>query len=131
MPGKSQRQGGLAHYVKQWSLSNVRGIAKTATGHVYKVSTSQGEAVLKILTAVGHDDEAVGAVALRFFDGHGAVRLLQADAGEQLLEYVSGSDLTELVLNGRDDEATRHIALVLRTLHSTAPKGMLRGFPRI
>ncbi|PJN92788.1 hypothetical protein CNY89_26565, partial [Amaricoccus sp. HAR-UPW-R2A-40] len=49
--------------------------------------------------------------------GRGAVQVWHHDEGALLLEYIPGSDLTELVRSGRDDEATGIIADVLRKLH--------------
>jgi streptomycin 6-kinase len=73
--------------------------------------------VLKLLTEYGWEERA-GAVALRHWDGHGAIRLYESDTDAQLLEYVEGSDLVKLVERGEDAEATRIIAGVLNQLHS-------------
>jgi streptomycin 6-kinase len=70
-------------------------------------------------------DEQRGALALRYFDGRGAVRLLRYDDGAQLMEYASGDALVTLVEHGEDEKATRIIAQVIKQLHSIpqdAPK---------
>jgi streptomycin 6-kinase len=57
-------------------------------------------------------------VALRHFDGHGAVRLLHYDEGAHLMEYAAGDELVTLVERGEDENATRIIAQVIKQLHS-------------
>jgi len=99
-------KNGLSHYLAQWNLSDARPIAQTFLGQTYKVQSSYGPAVLKIFTAIGSADGIAGALTLRFFDGGGAVRLFEGDAGAMLIEYADGRDLTGLVREGKDDEAT-------------------------
>ena len=43
---------------------------------MYSAYQNAEKVVVKLLTPVGVEDESDGAVALRYFDGHGAVRLL-------------------------------------------------------
>ena len=118
----------LQHYLQAWDLTDPQPIAETATSHVYTVRAQGETVVLKILTAVGAEEQH-GAVALRWFDGRGAVRLLRHDAGAHLLEYVAGNDLVPLVQRGDDEAATRIIASVLNQLHSVpqpaSPDGLM------
>ena len=107
----------VQRYLKAWKLSDPQPLAQTATSHLYLVSSDGGSAVLKILTALGAE-ERIGALALRYFDGHGAVRLLRSDDGAHLLEYAPGEDLTGLVTNGQDEAATLIIADVINALHA-------------
>lgn len=117
----------LNHYLEKWSLRDAAPLAQTETSHLHKVKCGSGEAVLKVLTEVGKADERSGATALRLFDGHGAVRLLESDDEAQLLEYLPGPDLSELVKTGHDEEATEEIAKVINTLHSMSPKEKPEG----
>ena len=111
----------LYDYCDRWQLARPEPLAQTATSHVYTVQhNNTTTAVLKILTEIGHE-ERVGAVALGYYDGHGAVQLLNHDDGAQLLEYVPGSDLVGFALRGDDTYATKIIARVLRKLHSNPP----------
>jgi len=55
---------------------------------------------------------------VRYFDGHGAVRLLRYDEGAQLMEYAAGDELVTLVERGEDERATRIITQVITQLHS-------------
>ena len=107
----------LARYLDQWKLSHPELLAKTFTSDLYKVEADGQTAVLKILSEAGAKDERSAADVLKWYRGHGAIQLLRHDLGAMLLEYVDGGDLTELVKNGRDDEATKIIADVLNTLH--------------
>lgn len=108
----------LQHYLQAWGLADPQPLAQTATSHVYTVQAGGQQAVLKLLTDVGVADEQPGALALRCFEGRGAVRLLRHDEQAHLLEYAAGPDLIPLVQQGRDTEATQIIADVLNSLHA-------------
>jgi streptomycin 6-kinase len=118
----------LDHYLQAWDLSDPQPLASTVTSNLYTVTSNGSRAVLKVLTPVG-DEERMGALALRYFDGRGAVRLLRSDDDAQLLEYAAGEDLTGMVRDGDDDGATAIIADVLNTLHSVSapppPAGLM------
>jgi streptomycin 6-kinase len=107
----------LKHYLTAWQLSDPQPLAQTSTSHVYTVQHAGKTVVLKLLTPLGVKDESSGAVALRHFDGHGAVRLLHSDTGAHLLEYANGDDLIPMVARGQDEAATVIIADVLNKLH--------------
>lgn len=68
-----------------------------------------------------------GALALRHFDGGGAVRLYRSDGAAQLLEYASGDELIGLVERGDDLAATRITAAVLNELHGTRQESRVDG----
>ena len=108
----------LQHYLTAWNLSNPQPLAQTPTSHVYTVTHDHTNVVLKILTPYGIE-ERIGALALRHFKGHGAVRLLRNDDGAHLLEYADGENLTGWVKNGQDEDATAIIANVINALHAT------------
>jgi streptomycin 6-kinase len=107
----------LNDYLEMWELSNLRPLAATRSSHVYTVDFNGETAVLKLLTPIG-EEEKIGAAALRYFDGYGAVRLLRGDDHAHLLEYADGDDLVGLVKSGKDEEATAIIGDVLNQLHS-------------
>jgi streptomycin 6-kinase len=104
-----------------WHLSDPRPLAATPTSHLYTVSSGREVAVLKLLTEYGSEEQR-GALALRHFDGCGAVRLYRSDAHAQLLEYAAGDELVSLVEHGDDEGATRIIAGILEQLHGV-PQG--------
>jgi streptomycin 6-kinase len=115
----------LNHYLTAWELSNPQLLTQTMTSDIYTV-THHAETVIFKLLAPTETEEQRGALALRYFDGHGAVRLLRYDDGAHLLEYAAGDELVTLVERGEDENATRIIAQVIRQLHSVpqdAPRG--------
>jgi streptomycin 6-kinase len=107
----------LTHYLAAWKLSNPQFLTQTATSHIYTVTQDAETVVLKLL-APSETEEQTGALALRYFDGHGAVRLLRHDEGAHLIEYAHGAELVTLVERGEDHHATRIIAQVLKQLHA-------------
>ncbi len=107
----------LNHYLAAWELSNPRLLTQTMTSHIYTVTHGAETFVLKLLSP-SETEEQRGALSLRYFDGHGAVRLLRYDAGAQLMEYAAGDELVTLVERGEDERATRIIAQVITQLHS-------------
>jgi streptomycin 6-kinase len=109
----------LGHYLATWDLANPRSLAQTRTSHVYTVTHGDATCVLKLLSPT-ETEEQRGALALRYFGGHGAVRLVRNDDRAQLLEYAAGDQLVSLVERGEDERATRIIADVLTQLHGVA-----------
>jgi streptomycin 6-kinase len=107
----------LKYYLASWNLSNPRLLTQTMTSHIYTVTFETETVILKLLSP-SETDEQRGAVALRCFDGHGAVRLLRHDEGAHLMEYAAGDELVTLVERGEDENATRIIAQVIQQLHS-------------
>jgi streptomycin 6-kinase len=107
----------LYHYLATWNLSNPQFLTQTMTSHIYTVTYETETVILKLLSP-SETDEQRGAVALRYFDGHGAVRLLRYDEGAHLMEYAAGDELVTLVERGEDENATRIIAQVIQQLHS-------------
>jgi len=119
----------LEHYLAAWTLSNPRLLTQTGTSHIYTVTHETGTVVLKLLSS-SEVDEQRGALALRHFDGCGAVRLLRCDESAQLMEYASGDELITLVERGQDKDAARIIAQVISQLHGVSqaapPDGLIR-----
>ncbi len=119
----------LSHYLTAWELSNPQFLTQTATSHIYTVTQAAETVILKLLVPT-ETEEQRGAVALRFFNGHGAVRLLRCDDQAQLMEYAAGAELVTLVERGQDEDATRIIAQVIQQLHgvpqAAPPAGLFR-----
>ena len=107
----------LNYYLSAWDLTNPKLLTQTMTSHLYAVTYNTETAILKLLSP-SETDEQRGAVALRHFDGHGAVRLFHYDEGAHLMEYAAGNELVTLVERGEDENATRIIAQVIKQLHS-------------
>lgn len=127
----------LKFYCEQWALSGHHLIASTPTSQIFLVSREGQSAVLKVFTEKGRQFESKGALVLRIFAGNGAVKLLEADEGAHLLEFVGGESLRPLVMAGRDDFATQIAAEVLGKLHSATGAipgeliSMRRNFSRL
>ena len=122
----------LVEYLQRWNLSDPERIAQSPRSEVYLVRSDGQPAVLKLLTPEGAADEADGALALRYFDGEGAVRLLASDPGAHLLEYAGDEELAGMVAQGQDLRAAELIAGVLNKLHRPrpgVPVPKLRGLP--
>jgi streptomycin 6-kinase len=115
----------LQHYLLTWDLSTPQPLAQTRTSHLYTVTHEGVTVVLKIL-APDEPEERRGALALRHFNGHGAVRLLRSDDGAHLLEYADGENVAELVRRRQDETATAIIGDVVNALHMSdaAPEGL-------
>jgi streptomycin 6-kinase len=109
----------LDYYIAAWNLSDPQFLTQTMTSHIYTVTYKTERVILKLL-APSETDEQRGAVALRYFDGYGAVRLLRYDEGAHLMEYAAGDELVTLVERGEDENATHITAQVIRQLHSVA-----------
>jgi streptomycin 6-kinase len=106
----------LNHYLATWALSNPQLLVQTHTSQIYTV-THQSETVILKLLAPTETEEQRGALALHYFGGHGAVRVLKFDESAQLMEYADGDELVTLVARGEDAQATRIIAQVIAQLH--------------
>lgn len=107
----------LNYYLAAWNLSNPQFLTQTVTSHIYTVMHDTETVILKLLSP-SETTEQIGALALRYFDGHGAVRLLRYDEGAHLMEYAAGDELVTLVERGEDENATQIIAQVIKQLHS-------------
>ena len=111
----------LNYYLAAWHLSNPQLLTQTLTSHIYTVIHRNETVILKLLSAA-ETKEQMSALALHYFAGRGAVRLLRADEGAHLLEYAAGDALVTLVERGEDATATRIIAHVLQQLHQIPPE---------
>jgi streptomycin 6-kinase len=120
----------LNHYLTIWGLADPRLLTQTMTSQIYTVRQA-GETVILKLLAANETKEQTGALALRHFAGHGAVRLLRSDDGAQLMEYAPGDELVTLVERGQDEQATRVIAQVIAQLHAAPQDGPTDGLFRL
>ena len=80
-----------------------------------------GAVVLKITKRAG--DESHSGKVLKAFAGDGAVRVYESETGAVLLERLEpGEQLVDLVNRGKDEEATKILAQVMKKLaHRQAP----------
>ncbi|TNE31885.1 MAG: hypothetical protein EP349_03140 [Alphaproteobacteria bacterium] len=111
---------GLAEtYLDRWHCHADGDIFFTHSSLLWPVKRGDTALMMKIVKP--DDDEAHAAEILEFFDGNGAVRLIEKDGTVQLLERITTddgtSDLEALVLRGDDDAATEIICDVIAALH--------------
>ncbi len=112
----------LDEFAERWSL--VLGEPFALSYNYVIAATRSGESVV-FKAGVPIPELRSEIAAMRLFDGAGAARVLEADAerGVMLLERVDpGAVLAEL-WPGRDDDATRITAGVMRTLWRSLPAG--------
>lgn len=119
----------IAHYADRWSLTVEPAYGNLSYNYVAPATRADGSpAVLKI--GVASDDEFGAEIeALRVFDGHGMVRLLEADPGQavMLLDRVRpGTPLTSVT---DDAEATLIAAKLMRDFWPVPPAG--HAFPSL
>ena len=111
----------LNDYLRLWNLRDPQPLAQSPRGAVYTAYQNTEKVVLKLLTPIGVEDESDAVLALRYFDGHGAVRLLAHDEQAHLLEYAGDEELAQMVVRGDDLAAAVVIAGVLNKLHRPQP----------
>lgn len=108
-------------YFKTWSCEAAGEPLFTQSSLLWPATRWGKQVMLKIV--MPDDDEAHAAEALDFFAGHGSVELFEHDQNVLLLERVIPAcdrDLKRMVLDGRDDDATRIICDVIEKLHSAS-----------
>lgn len=123
----------LAPLRKRWGLTPDGDAFATATSVLQPVRRESRPAFLKLATEA---EERAGGLVLRWWQGRGAVAVLDADGDALLLERAEGErDLARLAASGPegDDEATRILCRVGRRLHTAGhtarPEG-LADLPR-
>jgi streptomycin 6-kinase len=116
----------LNKYMTKWQLSDAVHYDETHTSQIYVVTYQEKPAILKLLHA-DETEEKRSAIALRYFNGHGAVQLYRSDPGAQLLEYAFDPELATLVRRDQDEDATHILAGVIRELHSVPQDKLTDG----
>lgn len=108
----------LSYYLRLWNLTRPEKIAQTKMCDVYKTLRSDGTVcALKVMNEIGVQFESDSFQWYEFMDGRGAARLYGHDANAMLMEYLDGGELSDIVFNGRDDEASDIAIEVIRALH--------------
>ena len=107
-------------WLDRWELEPDGEAMERNGAHVAFVRRGDNRAVLKVLKP--GSDEALGPVMLAHYQGRSAVRVLGHEQNAVLLERaLPGTELTETVLAGRDDEAARILCGVMADLHQDDP----------
>jgi streptomycin 6-kinase len=107
---------------KRWNV-RVENVVQTPSSLIAFGICRDREVVLKVIRQPG--DEWYGGHAAAAFLGRGVVTVLEHAPGEMLLERLRpGTALTELTLSGRDEEAVRTAAGVLREMKQLVVAGV-------
>ena len=119
----------LERAARRWVVA-IEGVPMhSPNGCVAYARRQTGEPVVVKVTAP-RSDERRGWAALRHWDGRASVRLLDHADGVALIERaLPGRPLSELVLAGRDDEATAQLCAVAAALHRLPPPAAAPGVP--
>jgi streptomycin 6-kinase len=113
----------LAQLAERWSLTLGPPFPHIIINYVAPATRAGGtRCVLKVSRYVEETSNEIAA--LRLWDGHGAVRLLEADpeSGALLLEYVAPGTMLLEVAGTDDDAATVIAAGILRQLWRPVPR---------
>lgn len=104
-------------YLDLWRLRPDGDGFSTHSSHLMPVRDSDGRAAM--LKLPFEKFEQAGSVLMRYWDGEGAARILGQHDSALLLERPEGPlrPLSQLVREGRDDEATRIACDVIAALH--------------
>jgi len=106
----------FASYVRLWNLAPDGVPIETHSSWLLPVKRDCMAVMLKV--AKPSSDECNAAALLRYFDGHGAVRLFEAQGRALLLERVDGQSLMAMATNGGDAPAAEILAETVRKLHA-------------
>lgn len=114
-------------YLKRWNLTPDGEPIETHTSNLLPVGSPNGPAMLKVPKADDTDEQT--EIALRCYNGIGAVKLLASDGQTTLMERTDPQDLKSLALSGQDDQASKIIASTIAKLHEYS--GPLPDLPKI
>lgn len=103
-------------YIALWDLAPDGAPLLTPRAGLLPVRHGGTPAMLKVAT---EREEMHGGLLMRWWDGHGAARVLAMEGPALLLERAEGRrSLARLARGGQDDEATRILCGVIATLHA-------------
>jgi len=106
----------LAYYFRLWNLTPDGEILMTNSSILKPVMYKNRKSMLKIPIA---REEKVGSKLMIWWNGVGAVKVLEYDDNAILMEKIIGNySLTQMAINNRDDEASGIICDVANVLHS-------------
>lgn len=105
---------------RQWRLRDAEMVADTPSSRIFRVRRDEGVEALKLLKPYGAD-EIGGAPILRWWDGDGAVRLLDLSDDAMLLNWVEGEVLGDRVRKDGDGDSAVGLAALLVRLHRVRP----------
>lgn len=108
-------------FASRWKLKLRDRVAETKRAHVFKVDSPNGPAALKIYKEIGSSGEGAGVHFLRSLDHGVGVQIYRSSLLRPavLMEWVEGPLLLQLVKDGQDGRATRHLGQVASAVAQT------------
>ncbi|MEO0914147.1 MAG: aminoglycoside phosphotransferase family protein [Pseudomonadota bacterium] len=95
-------------------------VAETAIATVWRVRRADGtEAALKLYRGADMINEEAGVRLAEALGGRGMARIYATRPNAVLMEWLDGPPLSALVQSGEDDAASRALATLARSLHTT------------
>ena len=108
----------------EWEIVSIVDLAEGVGGRVWRARTALGASVVvKQISKQAGDDAAHAVAWLKWRQGHGAIRLLDASGDLQLLEDAGDETLGALLVREGDLAAANHAAGALSVLHEPGPGG--------
>ena len=125
----------IQQYARAWRLI-VEDVFETETSAIAFVTRDNQPLVLKVVKQQG--DEWHSGTILEAFAGNGVARVYEQTGGAVLIErLMPGNSLVNLVLNGKDEEATSILAAVIQKMSAAevprlcaTTQDWARGFDR-
>jgi streptomycin 6-kinase len=108
----------LKRYPKSWKLTALCPTSRRDNTLLTPVNTAFGPAMLK--QAIDGKNLRTSSSLLRWYQGSGSANILKKRKNVQLLEWIDGPALSELVNNQHDNQAIDALGNVIKKLH--APK---------
>lgn len=123
MPDRQALTSTALRFATLWDCTRDGDAFSTLAGLVWPVERAGQKLMLKVVNS--DDDEVHAAEILRYFDGNGAIRLIESEENVLLAERAVNSSnqptLEKMVLEGQDDAATTIICDVIARLHFARP----------
>jgi streptomycin 6-kinase len=109
----------LGHYPKSWQLSAHGPVFLHENSLLTPVHSAFGPAMLKC--ASKGNDLSTSSGLLRWYSGSGSATILKKQKSVQLLEWIDGPSLSDLVNRDQDDLAIDTLAQVIKKLQAPKP----------
>jgi streptomycin 6-kinase len=106
----------------RWNLTLHDCVAETNRARVYKVDGPDGPSALKLYKKLGSAGEGAAVQFLKNLEPGVGVQIYRSSIWRAavLMEWLEGPSLDELVANGAEDEAVKHLSTVAAQVHATS-----------
>jgi len=105
----------ISDHCDQWNLAPFGPQVASRTSVLQPVRVDGNKGILKVFRP--DSDESGTDALIAWYGGKGSVKLLRSDKNAQLLEWIDGPHLSDLVRDGEDALATELLAEVVGKLH--------------